>query len=577
MGKLETYRRAQMPKTKKQYVWPLYGAGMENFGFKGHMIEKLMPSLGDDELLVRHDACGLCFSDIKIIKLGENHPRIHRNMRENPVVMGHEVSFTIVGVGKNLTSQYKPGDRFTLQADIFVDGIGYAYGYEIQGGLSQYNIIDQRILNGDHGNYLIPVKPDTGYAESALVEPWACVIAAYHLNYRTSIKPEGKCWFIGPESSEPFSVSTGIQPDSHPEEIRLTNMNGELGNFLRQQAKELGIKLTEIEKIPDSLDENENNNLFDDIILLSPSANIIETVSPFLNYQGVLALFGKSKIDRKVQVDVGRIHYNRWAYIGGLDHDIARLYQHNPIRSALKPNGKALFVGAGGPMGRMHVQHAIESDPGPEIIVCSDVSDERLADLKSSFIDEAEAKGRKLICINPNTTEDYQQTLESYGAGGFDDIVMLAPIPAIISESAALLAQQGVMNIFAGVARGTFAELDLNEITQRDVRIIGHSASSIDDMIMMLNEVENKRLSTNRSVAAIGSLSAAKDGMQALIDAVYPGKVVIFPHLKDLPLTSLKELQHRLPSVYAKLGKQGEWTRAAENELLNLMLNEAGE
>ncbi len=35
-------------------------------------------------------------------------------------------------------------------------------------------MIDQRVLNGDHGNYLIPVKPDTGYAEAALTEPWAC-------------------------------------------------------------------------------------------------------------------------------------------------------------------------------------------------------------------------------------------------------------------------------------------------------------------------------------------------------------------------------------------------------------------
>jgi hypothetical protein len=52
-------------------------------------------------------------------------------------------------------------------------------------------VIDGRILHGDHGNYLIPVKPDTGYAESALTEPWACVTAAYELKYRTGLKPGG--------------------------------------------------------------------------------------------------------------------------------------------------------------------------------------------------------------------------------------------------------------------------------------------------------------------------------------------------------------------------------------------------
>ena len=66
----------------------------------------------------------------------------------------------MVGVGENLRDQYQLGDRFIVQADIYVDGVNYAYGYMIQGGLSQYGVIDQRILNGDDGNYLIPVQPD---------------------------------------------------------------------------------------------------------------------------------------------------------------------------------------------------------------------------------------------------------------------------------------------------------------------------------------------------------------------------------------------------------------------------------
>ena len=72
-----------------------------------------------------------------------------------------------------------------------------AYGYRLQGGLSGYNVIDQRILNGDDGNYLIPVQPATGYAESALTEPWACVTAAYGLKYRTGLKDGGTTWIIG--------------------------------------------------------------------------------------------------------------------------------------------------------------------------------------------------------------------------------------------------------------------------------------------------------------------------------------------------------------------------------------------
>jgi hypothetical protein len=75
-------------------------------------------------------------------------------------------------------------------------------------------------------------------------------------------------------------------------------------------------------------------------------------------------------------------------------------------------------------------------------------------------------------------------------------------------------------------------------------------------------------------VAAVGSLSAARDGLQALKDTVYPGKVVIWPQIKDMPLTSLPELKDRLPTVYARLKDGREWTVEAENEFLRIMLED---
>ncbi len=570
-SKFESFREGCMPEKTTNRFWPLYGAGLQNLGKDGKLIEEPMPSYGVDELLVRHDACGLCFSDIKIIKLGEEHPRIYRKMNENPVVLGHEVSMTVVGVGDNLKNQYRPGDRFILQADIFVNGVGYAYGYEIQGGLSEYNVIDQRILNGDNGNYLIPIKPQTGYAESALVEPWACVIAAYYLQYRSALKDMGTAWFIGPETRE-YSISQGFNEKTHPATMILTHMDGVLGAWLRQKAKQLDIKVVELEEIPETSGEPPNADQADDIVLLAPSADLIEKTSPFLAFNGILAFSAEDKLTRAVNVDAGRIHYNRWLFVGGIETDIAALYNHAPVRSALKNGGKALFVGAGGPMGRMHVQHAIETTNPPGLIVCSDVSDDRLTDLDNSYSTEAREKGIKWLCVNPTKKEEYEKEMAQFRLQGFDDIIMLAPIPAVISDAARWLAPKGVMNIFAGVARGTTAQLDLNDAIYNDTRIIGHSASSIEDMITMLNEVESGQLSSNRSVAAVGSLEAVKDGLKALMDATFPGKVVIFPNIKPLPLTSIQELKQILPEVYAKLKNGREWTNEAEQTFLEEML-----
>ncbi len=247
--KLSDYRRADETIPSSNRLWPLYGSGFENLGKEEKPIEVDMPEIGPDELLVRHDACGLCFSDIKVIKAGQTHPRIYREMSANPVVLGHEISMTIVKIGENLRDQYKVGDRYIIQADVFVNGVGYAYGYEIQGGLSQYNVIDQRVLNGDGGNYLLPVQPKTGYAESALTEPWACVIAAYQLKYRTGLKPKGTTWIIGTQAAgegelvrEEYTIGAGFDRMAAPSCLLLTNVPTKFAAWLKEQALMLGVE-----------------------------------------------------------------------------------------------------------------------------------------------------------------------------------------------------------------------------------------------------------------------------------------------------------------------------------------------
>ncbi len=579
---LADFRRGDAPLPERNRVWPLYGAGIENLGRDGRPIDVPMPRYGPDELLVRHDACGLCFSDIKIIRLGEDHPRIFRDMQKDPVVQGHEVAMTVVGVGENLRDRYKPGDRFIIQADIYVDGVNLAYGYMIQGGLSRYNVIDQRVLNGDDGNYLIPVQPGTGYAESALTEPWACVIASYQLPYRTTLKPGGTTWIVGGAASGDahYTIGAGFDERAHPARLLLTDVPPTFAAWLRERAAALGVEVADVDRVSGAADQKPgfpektwfHRASVDDIVLLRPDAGLIEAVSPYLADGGIVALVAGEPLDRKVQVDIGRTHYNGWLYAGGAGPDIARAYDRVPVRSELKPGGRAWFVGAGGPMGRMHVQRAIQIADGPATILCTDVSTPRLDDLRATFAAEAQAKGVHLVCLNPLEKDAYASGMAAFEELGFDDIIVLAPVPAVVSEANAYLAPGGVMNIFAGVARGTSAALDLSAVYLRDVRIIGHSASTIDDLRLMLHQAESGELSPNRSVAAVGSLDAARDGLQAVMDAVYPGKIVIYPQIKDFPLTAVPDLKDTLPSVYAKLKDGREWTREAEEEFLRLML-----
>ena len=71
-------------------------------------------------------------------------------------------------------------------------------------------------------------------------------------------------------------------------------------------------------------------------------------------------------------------------------------------------------------------------------------------------------------------------------------------MPPVISDAATYLAPKGVMNVFAGVARGTTVDLDLSDAYLRSTRVIGHSASTIDDLRLMLTQAESGQLSPNR-------------------------------------------------------------------------------
>src|SRR5437879_4066446 len=172
--------------------WELYGAGLENLGREDAPLRRDVPRPGPGELLVRVDACGICFSDIKIVNLGGSHPRLQgRDLRADPVVMGHEVSVTVVAAGPGPPAAFPVGRRAIVQADIYSGGVNLAFGYRIAGGFSQYALIGREVLEGDEGCYLLPVAPSLGFAEAALCEPWACVEASYTCEPRRAPRAGG--------------------------------------------------------------------------------------------------------------------------------------------------------------------------------------------------------------------------------------------------------------------------------------------------------------------------------------------------------------------------------------------------
>ena len=579
---LDDYRAGKGTVPQTMLGWPLYGTTMDDFGRDHRPVELPVPAHGPDQLLARVDAAGLCFSDIKILTLGSEHPRLAgRDLATDPVVMGHEVALTVIEVGEDLGDQFRPGDRFVIQADIYYQGQGLAFGYALPGALEQYVAIGKEILQGDEGSYLLPVQPDTGYSEAALSEPWACVECAYGARQRNGLKPGGTVLVaaLAGAACDHVELGAALADGPAPEAIVLCRLGGDLLTAWRDAADKWGAACHVIE-CGESCDfaalaEQYTPGGFDDIIALDAEAMALCALVPCLAKGGHLAIIASRPLRDPVAVDVGRIHYDDQHYIGTAGNIIAEAYDW--LRSA-EPvaGGRALFIGAAGPMGQMHLQRAIESASRPAVVVATDVDDNRLATIPERLGTVAEAWEVELICLNPVSMgqEAYEERLEEIAPDGFDDVVLLAPVPALASAAMGHLADGGVLNLFAGLARGTIADLDLSPVYLRGARLVGTSGSSIDDLRGTLGKTEAGELSPDRAVAAIGGMPAAWEGLRAVKEGDFAGKVVIYPQLLDMELTPLEELSEALPTVAERLEPGGFWNKEAEAELLRGKLGE---
>ena len=151
---------------------------------------------------------------------------------------------------------------------------------------------------------------------------------------------------------------------------------------------------------------------------------------------------------------------------------------------------------------------------------------------------------------------------------GVDDVVVSVPVAALMEEGDTVMKPDGMMVLFAGVPNGTMGKVNLSNVYLSNAQYTGTSGLTIDDQASVMARRVSGTLSPGRSVAAIGGLETAAEAIESVIEGKYPGKVVIFPQIRNLPLTGLKELKDRFPEVAEKLGEDLMWTNEAEEVLI---------
>ena len=315
--KLERYRKLQYPLPETTLVWQLTGKGFENF----HIEEIRVPRRGPRDILFRSDSNGICFSDVKIVGAGPDHPRLQGyDMLKDKVVPGHEISITVVDAGDEVADRFKPGERYIVQADML--DYRAAVGYDVWGGMIQYGVFDERVQK-----YLIKIEESgVGYSQASLVEPWACIEASYE---RADIQPTDRVvWVLGgggPMGQMHLFRTIALRKRGLAESLEamvVTDVSEDRLRAVRERfeglSSKVDVKLVCLDPRQSGFD-GEMRNLapegVDYIVACAQIGQIVNDSRRFLKRYGVLNVFAGLKRGSG-ELNLGDIHYDQHTITG---------------------------------------------------------------------------------------------------------------------------------------------------------------------------------------------------------------------------------------------------------------------
>ena len=528
---------------------------------------------GPTQLLCRVEAVSICFSDTKLLKAFTSHLRkaaVTSGLDaatlaeipsyvpgDLPTVPGHEVAARIVAVG-DAVRHHAVGERVLVQADyrdLITPGSNAAFGYNFEGGLQEYVLLDERVVvdAGTGERYLIPVGEEPGRSAVGLLEPWACVERSYATHERQGLAPGGRLLVV----ADAGRTVEGLAP------LLAANPPASLTFVAAGDAQAGALLVASDPAGPTPLRAADLAGLaassFDDVVYFGSDPARIEALGDLLATRGVLdVVTGGVSIGRPVAVDVGRVHYDLTRWVGTAGDSAADGYAMIPPDGELRAGDRVAVIGAAGPMGFMHVIRTVASGlPGLELVAV-DIDDARLAHLAEVAAPLAAARGVRASFLNSRTTQPEP---------GFSYVSVMVPAPALVVSAVALCGDGARLNVFAGFAAGTKAALDLDGIIARRIYLFGTSGSEIADMRAVLAKLERGELDTNVSVDAVAGMAGVGEALAAVEARTSGGKIVVYPQLHDLGLVRLSELPARFPEVAAAL-RNGRWTKEAEAALL---------
>ncbi len=242
----------------------------------------------------------------------------------------------------------------------------------------------------------------------------------------------------------------------------------------------------------------------------------------------------------------------------------------------LQEGGSLAILAGAGPMGLSAVDLALHGENRPACLVVTDIDTSRLERAASIFpVAAAQARGIRLHYINTATAADPVAAIRAANNGqGFDDVLVFAPVPALVEQASALMGYNGCMNFFAGPSKPDFkAVMNFYDVHYMGHHVVGSSGGNTDDLRDALRLSAAGRINPSVMVTHIGGIDSAA---QTTIDLpkIPGGKRLVYTHIA-LPMTAIADFEKlgAADPLYAGLAEicnrnNGLWSTEAEQYLL---------
>jgi threonine dehydrogenase-like Zn-dependent dehydrogenase len=304
------------------------------YGVKDLRLEEFdLPDLQENEVLVKVMTDSICMSTYKLAQQGEKHTRAPENLKDSPVIVGHEIAGTIVEVGSKLKDQYFPGQKFTVQPDLKARSIAPGYSFKYFGGDATYAIVPEEVIEL---GCLIPFEGES-FFQASLSEPISCVISGFNTSYHTNsethdhsigTKKDGNLAILG--ACGPMglgAIDYAVNMEDGPKLVVAIDTSVERIKraqtvLSEKDAADKGVTL--IYHNPNDFSDSINellqitdNHGYDDVLVYAPITSLVEQGDKLMSYDGCLNFFA-GPVDKMFSSNINmyNIHYKRTHVVG---------------------------------------------------------------------------------------------------------------------------------------------------------------------------------------------------------------------------------------------------------------------